>query len=118
MQIAAESVETMDGLRAEIARLSALLSNGVATIPSAWRLSVAEERVFRALLAQDVVSTAALVEAAATTIKAARVHIHRLRLKLNDHNVMIETQAGRRGWSLIGREQWAAILKPKPEGVQ
>lgn len=115
---AADNLTTMEGLRAEVARLSGLLRNGTAVVPTAWRLSAIEERVFRALLAQDIVSTAAIVEAADTTPNATRVHILRLRRKLETHSIEIETQPNRRGWSLVDRERWAAILKPKSEGVQ
>lgn len=105
-------------LQNEVGRLRALLSDSSAMLPTEWKLTPAEERIFRALLASDCASVATIQEVAATNAQAARVHLHRIRKKLSPRGVEIETLHGR-GWRLVGREQWARILAPKPiEGVQ
>lgn len=99
-----------DCLRAEVARLTALLRDTAAVFPRTWSLTPGEENVFRALLAHDIATVAVVVEAVNASAAAIRVFIHRIRQKLTPHNVEIETLQGR-GWRLVGREQWAAILK-------
>ena len=111
MSPATELPASVDGLRREVIRLRGLLSDGKAVLPREWLLTASEEAVFRVLLAHDVASKALLAEAASTTPKAARVHIMRLRRALEPHRIVIETLQ-RRGWRLVGREHWAAILAP------
>lgn len=91
----------------EVARLRALLVDTTAVLPPEWRLTPSEESIFRALLARDYVSPALISEVADTaTPQSARVHLHRIRQKLGQRAVEIETVAGK-GWRLIGREHWA-----------
>lgn len=110
--------ESHDGLTSEVKRLRALLTDSSATLPIDWRLTPTEESIFRAMLARDFASPALIAEVAGTaTPQSARVHVHRIRQKLAPHRIEIETVTGK-GWRLIGREQWRAILgASNKEGV-
>jgi len=102
----------------EVARLRKLLADSTATVPLAWKLSTTEEGIFRAMLAHDVVSHGLIAEVAGPmTQQSARTHLHRIRTKLKPRGLEIETLHGR-GWRLIGREQWRAVLAANStEGV-
>ena len=102
----------------EVGRLRALLADSTAAVPADWRLSVTEEKIFRALLANDFVGQPLIAEVAGTpTARSSRVHMHRIRTKLTPRGVSIETVHGR-GWRLIGRDHWRAILDASAnEGV-
>lgn len=104
-------------LAAENARLRTLISDASAQFPHTWRLTPTEESVFRVLLAHDVPGVNLIVASTGSTEKGVAVHIHRIRGKLTSKGVEIQTINGR-GWHLVGRDHWRAILARPNEGVQ
>lgn len=100
-------------LRAEIERLRACLANTAAAVPVNWHLTTTEERVFRILLAVEIATRESIAEGAAVKCPRTQgVHICRMRRKLKPHRVEIET-VQRKGWRLVGREAWRALLTPE-----
>lgn len=64
--------------QSETARLRSLLADSQAMLPPEWKLTRAEEAIFRAMLANDIASPALLMEVTGTTTDGARVHAQRL----------------------------------------
>lgn len=110
------AVEAENTLREEVQRLRATLSDTVSSVPVKWRLTPMEERIFRVLLAVEIATRDAIAEA--TSVKSYRtqgVHLSRIRSKLTQHRVEIETVQSK-GWRLVGREAWRSILS-QPEAA-
>lgn len=102
--------QSVESLQAEVAGLRALLSNADAVVPAEWRLTSAEERIFRVLLAVDNATRKVIAEGAdAPETRTIDVHITRIRSKVERFGVEIETVRGR-GWRLVGRFTWARSL--------
>lgn len=100
-------------MKARVAELEGMLADAQAIIPVEWRLSPAEERVFRVLLANDRAARDLINEGAGLTGKrAADVHILKIRRKTARFGVVIET-IHERGWTLVGRFTWARGLSPQ-----
>lgn len=104
-------------LKQEVERLRTLLSDASSPLPVEWRLTNGETTVFQTLLAHDVASLPIILEVTRTTAATVRVLIGRIRSKLAPRGVQIETLLGK-GWRLVSREQWRAIVAATQEGAQ
>lgn len=96
-------------LQQRVAELEAMFVDTRAVIPSEWRLTQTEDRVFRVLLAVDVATRAALQQGADVKGRGPDVHILRIRRKAARFGVVIETVHSH-GWRLVGRVTWARSL--------
>jgi two-component system cell cycle response regulator CtrA len=97
-------------LREQVQTLRAKLADTQAVLPAEWKLTVTEDRVFRALLAVDCATRASIAEGAAVPeTRTIDVYIARIRKKLTPFGVEIETVRDR-GWRLVGRFTWQRVL--------
>jgi two-component system cell cycle response regulator CtrA len=109
-----EVAQDPESLKAEVVRLRAILADAGAVVPAEWRLTAAEERIFRVLLAVDTATRAAIAEGAERPEnRTIDIHIARIREKLKPFGVEIETVRSR-GWRLVGRFTWARVLAARP----
>jgi DNA-binding response OmpR family regulator len=100
----------IESLRAEVAGLRAMLFDSKAVAPAEWRLTAAETRVFRVLLAVDTCTRKIIAEGAQVPeTRTVDVHITRIRNKTKPFSVRIESVVGS-GWRLVGRTTWAGLL--------
>jgi len=97
-------------LRDEIAALREKFAATESPAPAAWKLTAAEEKVFAVLLAVDTATRDAVgVVMGRQPTRTIDVLISRVRKKVAEHGVEIETVRGK-GWRLVGRETWRRAL--------